>query len=110
MVGVAPKPQVGNRTFNATLLSQTYLIDRSPATISKDTSRRPETLPPFFRLGRTALWLESDVIAWLKEKSKGAQAKQRATIQQEQVQVKVDDASPPKRGPGRPRKNGGRAK
>lgn len=44
------------------------LLRRTAATIKVDARRRPESLPPRLRIpgsGRL-LWLEDDVIAWLK--------------------------------------------
>lgn len=45
------------------------LLHKSVATIWKDLSRSPSSLPPCIRLPgkRGALWLESTVIAWLRE-------------------------------------------
>ena len=46
------------------------LLHRQPETILSDARRRPETLPPILRIPktRTLIWLEEDVIAWIKEK------------------------------------------
>ena len=47
-----------------------YLPHKSSDTIKKDLSRRPSTLPPFFRIGRQTLFRESQVLAWLDRKQK----------------------------------------
>lgn len=45
------------------------LLRRTPRTIKADATRRPESLPPRFNIPgtRKLLWLESDVIEWLKK-------------------------------------------
>lgn len=57
-----------DRVIDAQELSARYLPNRSPRTISKDIGRRPHTLPPRLALpgGQQALWLESEVLAWLR--------------------------------------------
>ncbi len=46
------------------------LLHRSPETIRSDARRRPNTLPPMLRIPKTRrlLWLEEDVIVWMKAK------------------------------------------
>lgn len=45
------------------------LVGRSVSTIKVDARRRPETLPPRFKIpgSRRLLWLESDVRAWVEK-------------------------------------------
>lgn len=59
----APHP----RTLGPQELSERFL-PRTPATIIKDCSRKPWSLPPFIRVPgvKGPLWLESDVLAWLE--------------------------------------------
>jgi predicted DNA-binding transcriptional regulator AlpA len=44
------------------------LLHRSVETIKSDARRRPEVLPPRFKIpgSRRLVWLESDVIAWVE--------------------------------------------
>jgi hypothetical protein len=46
------------------------LLHRTPETIRSDARRRPGTLPPVLRIPKTRklLWLEEDVVSWMKEK------------------------------------------
>lgn len=46
------------------------LLHRRPETIRSDARRRPSTLPPMLRIPKTRklLWLEEDVINWMKDK------------------------------------------
>jgi hypothetical protein len=77
-------------------------VKLSPSTISHDTSRRPQTLPPFFRIGRKALWLYDDVVRWLKIKNDEAKAAAQA-----QLSGAAADSSPSPRGPGGRKRIGG---
>jgi len=45
------------------------LLRRAVETIRSDARRRPETLPPRIVIPGTSklLWLEEDVLAWIKE-------------------------------------------
>lgn len=45
------------------------LLRRAVETIRSDARRRPETLPPRIVIPGTTklLWLEEDVLAWMKE-------------------------------------------
>lgn len=62
-----------DRVLNAAELSRMYLPSRTPATISKDLSRRPHTLPPAIKIvGCPACWLESTVLEWLKRHERPA--------------------------------------
>lgn len=47
------------------------VLHRSAATLKADATRRPETLPPRFQIPgtRKLLWLESDVVEWMKKLS-----------------------------------------
>lgn len=47
------------------------LLHRTVRTVRADVTRRPETLPPRLEIegSRRLLWLESDVAAWLEERS-----------------------------------------
>ena len=44
------------------------LLGRAVSTIKTDSRRKPESLPPRLRIpgSNRLLWLESDVIEWLK--------------------------------------------
>lgn len=46
------------------------LLHRRPETIRSDARRRPATLPPILRIPKTRrlLWLEEDVVNWMKTK------------------------------------------
>jgi hypothetical protein len=46
------------------------LLHRRPETIRSDARRRPSTLPPILRIPKTRrlLWLEEDVVNWMKTK------------------------------------------
>lgn len=48
------------------------LLGRAVSTIKTDARRRPETLPPRFKIpGSNRLrWLEADVLAWVEEQRK----------------------------------------
>lgn len=43
------------------------LLRRSPVSIKRDVSRRPGTLPPFVRPGKTPLWPLHVIETWLRE-------------------------------------------
>jgi len=45
------------------------LLRRSDETLKSDARRRPDVLPPRFRVpgSRRLVWLESDVIAWIEK-------------------------------------------
>ena len=45
------------------------VLHRTASTIKADATRRPQTLPPRFQIPgtRKLLWLESDVVEWLKK-------------------------------------------
>lgn len=45
------------------------LLGRAVSTIKTDVRRRPETLPPRFKVpgSNRLMWLEADVLAWIEE-------------------------------------------
>ena len=47
------------------------LLHRTVRTIQADATRRPESLPPRFNIPgtRKLLWLEADVVEWMKKLS-----------------------------------------
>lgn len=53
------------------------LVGRAASTIKTDARRRPESLPPRFRIpgSNRLMWLEADVLEWINEQSK--RSKQR---------------------------------
>lgn len=65
----SPVAETADRCLTPSQLTA-YLPNKSPATIKKDLSRRPEQLPPFFRVGRQTLFRESQVLAWLDKKQR----------------------------------------
>lgn len=56
-----------DRCLTPAQLSVAYFPHRSAATIKKDLSRNPSSLPPFFRIGRQTLFRESTVLSWLDQ-------------------------------------------
>ena len=48
------------------------LLGRAASTIKTDVRRRPETLPPRFKIpgSNRVMWLEADVLAWIEEQRK----------------------------------------
>lgn len=48
------------------------LLGRAASTIKTDARRRPESLPPRFRIpgSNRLMWLESDVVEWINQQSK----------------------------------------
>lgn len=44
------------------------LLGRAASTIKTDVRRRPETLPPRFKIpgSNRVMWLEADVLAWIE--------------------------------------------
>ncbi|MEF2146384.1 MAG: helix-turn-helix domain-containing protein [Desulfovibrionaceae bacterium] len=73
---------VDDELLNAEQLAS--LLKLSRTTVQAYRSKKPDSLPPSFKLGRLVRWRKSDVQAWI------------ADIDVGQV--------PAKRGPGRPRK------
>ncbi|MFH1913923.1 MAG: hypothetical protein ABIK45_06595 [Pseudomonadota bacterium] len=65
------------------------ILRKSPITIRNMTTKSPEKLPPFLRVGNEARWLPSDVKAWIEEQK----AAPKSVIKQT------------KRRPGRPSKS-----
>lgn len=45
------------------------LLNRAVSTIKTDVRRRPETLPPRFKIpgSNRVMWLESDVLEWIQK-------------------------------------------
>lgn len=43
------------------------LLRRKPQGIARDVARKPETLPPFIRAGKTPLWPRHLVEEWLQK-------------------------------------------
>lgn len=66
------KNNYGERTLTASLLAKYLGISES--TIKTLTSRRPEALPPFFKVGNAKnspiRWRKSDVDNWIEEQMK----------------------------------------
>lgn len=50
------------------------LLGRAASTIKTDVRRRPETLPPRFKVpgSNRLMWLEADVLAWIEQHRAGA--------------------------------------
>ena len=48
------------------------LLGRAVTTIKTDVRRRPETLPPRFKIpgSNRVMWLEADVLAWIEAQRK----------------------------------------
>jgi len=48
------------------------LLGRAASTIKTDVRRRPETLPPRFKIpgSNRVMWLEADVLAWIEAQRK----------------------------------------
>lgn len=48
------------------------LLGRAVSTIKTDVRRRPETLPPRFKIpgSNRVMWLEADVLAWIEAQRK----------------------------------------
>lgn len=53
------------------------ILRRAVSTIRVDARRRPQTLPPRFRIPGSSklLWLEADVLEWIEEQRKQGRAK-----------------------------------
>jgi len=53
------------------------LLGRAVSTIKTDVRRRPETLPPRFRIpgSNRVMWLESDVLEWIQKCSREGKRK-----------------------------------
>lgn len=75
-----------------------YLPSRSAETIKKDLSRRPASLPPFFRLGRQTLFRESQVLAWLDQKQKEWDERGKEKIESGSAVVEAPRRGPKRRG------------
>ena len=48
------------------------LLGRAVSTIKTDVRRRPQTLPPRFKIpgSNRVMWLEADVLAWIEAQRK----------------------------------------
>lgn len=64
------------------------ILRKSPITIRNMTSKSPEKLPPFLRVGNEARWLPSDVHRWIEDQKAAPKG-----------------TSKPSRRPGRPTKS-----
>jgi predicted DNA-binding transcriptional regulator AlpA len=56
------------------------ILHKSKRTICNNVNRAPHFLPPFKKVGGSAIWLREDVLNWLKPgvaQSKGAQPPKR---------------------------------
>lgn len=78
-MSVTSKPlMVQDRTIDAAELGARFL-HKSEGTIWADVARAPDRLPPSIRIpgSRKTLWLESEVLAWIRKHSTGNAAPKR---------------------------------
>lgn len=82
-----------------TVADLSAILHKSPASIYKDFSRNPGSLPPYIRIpgSRRPLWRAADVDAWLQQFIAGA-------AKPAPITTPTTPTEPPKRKRGRPTK------